>query len=71
MATTIYADRSKIPGPTLSNISIVRLLDPTTDFEIPIMSKADGQEAVLLSTVKFQAPTTPVPPVVTGDALYD
>ena len=70
MGVTIYADRSKIAGPVkLSNVNLLRLLNPTVDIEIPIMSKADGQEAQVLQTVKFTVPT--VPPVQTGDVLYD
>jgi hypothetical protein len=72
MAVTIYADRSKIPGKVkLSDVNILRLLDPKFSFDIPIMARADGQAAQLLQMVKFNAPTTPVPPVITGDVLYD
>jgi hypothetical protein len=72
MAVTIYADRSKIPGKIkLNNINLLRLLNPTVNVEIPIMSKTDGQAAQLLSLAKYLAPTTPLPPVITGDILYD
>jgi hypothetical protein len=72
MAVTIYADRSKIPGKVkLSNVNLLRLLNPTVDVEIPIMSKADGQVAQLLQTAIYKVPTVPVPPVNTGDLLYD
>lgn len=72
MAVTIYADRSKIAGPVkLSNVNLLRLLNPTVDVEIPIMSKADGQQAQLLQTAIYKAPTTPPPPVNTGDVLYN
>jgi hypothetical protein len=73
MGVTIYADRSKIPGPVkLRDVGLLRLLDPTVDFEMPIMSKIDGQAAQILQMVKYVAPTTttPVPPVETN-VLYD
>lgn len=72
MGVTIYADRSKIPGKIkLPNVGLLRLNQPTIDVDIPIMAKWDGQPVQLLQTAKFTVPTSPIPPVNTGDVLYD